>query len=487
MWRGQSRSEIRNEVKKITTKIGKRKIIISIDRLDYTKGIIERLEAFDLFLSENPQYKGKVTLIMLAVPSRIGVQDYQILRQRLEHLVGRVNGEHGSIGYVPVWYLYRFLSFQEITALYHIADAALITPLRDGMNLIAKEYVASKTDGDGVLILGEMTGAASELGEALIVNANSKHAIVHAIKEALEMPLPERVERNRSMQQRLRRYNIARWSNDFVEAISDVKRVQEEFAVRKLSAATCNEMKDRYAQTTKRLVMLDYDGTLVGFRAKPSEAGPDEKVITLLKKLSSDKKNKVVVVSGRDKQTLDKWLGHLDIRLIAEHGAWIHTVDGQWQHVDPTMTTYWKHVIKPILELYSDRTPGSFVEEKDFSLVWHYRRAEPELGYVRTQELRVAISDLTANLDVGVFEGSKILEIRQLGINKGRAAERWLERKAWDFIIAAGDDYTDEEMFAVMPPEAYSIKVGIGISKARFNVNTVVEFRTLLEELFGES
>ena len=138
-------------------------------------------------------------------------------------------------------------------------------------------------------------------------------------------------------------------------------------------------------------------------------------------------------------------------------------------------------------KLYSDRTPGSLVEEKDFSLVWHYRRADPDLGYVRTQELRVAISDLTANLDVGVFEGSKILEIRQLGINKGRASERWLEKEPWGFVITAGDDYTDEEMFAVMPQDAYSIKVGIGISKARFNVDNVVEFRTLLRELLGES
>ena len=151
------------------------------------------------------------------------------------------------------------------------------------------------------------------------------------------------------------------------------------------------------------------------------------------------------------------------------------------------MITEWKHEIRPVLELYTDRTPGSFIEEKDFCLVWHYRRADPELAYMRIQELRDAILDLTANLDVGVFEGSKILEVRQLGINKGRAVERWLERKQWDFITAAGDDYTDEEMFAVMPPEAYSIKVGIGISKARFNVDTVLEFRTLLKELLEVS
>jgi len=477
--------EVGEEVEKIARQIGKRKIIVSIDRLDYTKGIIERLEAFDLFLSENPQYKGKVTLIMVAVPSRTGVADYQVLRERLEHLVGRVNGEHGSIGYVPVWYLYRFLPFQQITALYDIADVALVTPLRDGMNLIAKEFVACKRDGQGVLILGEMTGAASELGEALIVNANNKRAIVRAIKDALDMPVPEQIERNRSMQQRLRRYDITRWCKDFIDAISEVKKVQEEFSVHKLSDAVRQQMKAQHARGRKRLFLLDYDGTLVGFRDKPAQAGPDAAVMELMEKLSADKKNTVVVVSGRDKKTLGEWLGSRNIRLIAEHGAWMQQGDGRWEHLDPTKMTDWKREIKPILELYSDRTPGSLVEEKDFSLVWHYRRAEPELGYVRTQELRGAVLDLTANLDVGVFEGSKILEIRQLGINKGRAVERWLEKDQWDFIMAAGDDYTDEEMFAVMPQDAYSIKVGIGISKARFNVDTVLEFRKLLEELVG--
>lgn len=477
--------EVHNEVEKIVAKIGKRKIIVSIDRLDYTKGIPERLEAFDLFLSENPQYKGKVTLIIVAVPSRTGVEDYQMLRDRLERLVGRVNGEHGSIGYIPIWYLYRFLPFQQITALYNIADVALVTPLRDGMNLIAKEFIASKTEGNGVLILGEMTGAASELGEALIVNANNKRAMVNAIKEALEMPLPEQVERNQIMQQRLQRYNISRWSNDFIDALAEVQKVQDEFSVHKLSNTARQKMKEQYNQASRRLFLLDYDGTLVGFRAKPVQAGPDDKILKLLKKLSGDSKNTVIVVSGRDKQTLDNWLGNLNIRLIAEHGAWTKEDNGNWKHIEPITTTDWKEVIKPILEIYSDRTPGSIVEEKDFSLVWHYRRSEPELAYVRTQELRGAVLDLTANLDVGVFEGSKILEIRQLGINKGRAAEQWLEKAKWDFILAAGDDYTDEELFAAMPKNAYSIKIGIGISKARFNLDSVPEFRLLLNELLG--
>ena len=228
-------AEVKREIDRIYETIGKRRIIFSVDRLDYTKGIVERLEAFDWFLTTHPEYREKVTLIIVAVPSRSGIEDYKQLRGHLEQLVGRVNGEHGTIGYMPVWYLYRFLPFHKLTALYNAADVALITPLRDGMNLIAKEYLATKTDGRGVLILSEMTGAASELGEALVVNANDKAAIVRALKQALEMPPDEQRERNRVMQKRLRRYGIERWSTDFIHALDEIRAKQQEVSVRKLS------------------------------------------------------------------------------------------------------------------------------------------------------------------------------------------------------------------------------------------------------------
>jgi len=470
------------EVDKILAKVGKRKIIISIDRLDYTKGIIQRLEAFDLFLSENPEYKGEVTLILVAVPSRTGVEDYKMLRERLEQLVSRVNGEYGTMGYMPVWYLYRSLPFNELTALYNIANVALVTPLRDGMNLIAKEFIAAKTDGPGVLIISEMTGAARELGEALIVNANDKASIVRAIKDAINMPLLEQIERNRLMQERLRRYDVSRWSRDFLNALSDIKKTQKELSVRRLSETSMNKLVSDYAKSRKRLLLLDYDGTLMGFRGNPAEAGPDDEIVSLLKSLSGDFKNSVVLISGRDKITLDKWFGHIEAALVAEHGAWIKQKGRKWQCIESSEVV-WKDTIRPILELYSDRTAGSMVEEKDFSLVWHYRRADPELAYVRRHELRDALLNLTENLDVGVFEGSKILEVKSLGVNKGRAAELWIAKQKWDFLLAAGDDYTDEEMFSVLPSGAYSIKVGFSASKARFNVDSVREIRLLLRKL----
>jgi len=474
--------KVKKRLSTIRKKVGDRKIIVSIDRLDYTKGIIQRLEAFDLFLTQNPKYKGKITLILVAVPSRPAVEDYAELRRQLEGLVGRINGEHGALGWVPVWYLYRFLPFERIAALYNAADVALVTPLRDGMNLIAKEFVASKRDGKGVLILSEMAGAASELGEAITVNAHNKQEIIDAIKEALEMSVEEQAERNRLMQGRLCRYTVTRWANDFLEALSDVKKNQAELSIHKLAEPMRKKLTIEYNESSKRLFLLDYDGTLVGFADRPEKVGPDEKLWALLQPLVADAKNEVVIISGRDKETLSFWLGNTNSSLIAEHGAWIKAKDKDWRVIEP-LRNDWKDTIRPILELYADRTPGSSVEEKDFSLVWHYRKADSELASLRIQELRDAILNLTENLDIGVFEGSKILEVKNIGISKGHAAERWLAKGKWDFILAAGDDYTDEDMFSILPESAYSIKVGYGISKARFNLDSVNELRGLLEEL----
>jgi len=479
-------SGVAKEANKIRRRVGERKIILSVDRLDYSKGIIERLEAFDLFLSRNPQYRGKVTLMIVAVPTRTGVIDYKALRSRLEQLVGRINGEYGTMGYIPVWYLYRSLPFNQLTALYNVSDVALVTPLSDGMNLIAKEYIAAKTDKPGVLIISEMTGAARELGEALIVNSCNKDAITKAIKEALEMPQLEQIERNKIMQDRLRRYNVSRWSEEFLYALSDIKKTQHQLSARRLSESIIEQLIQDYRKCGKCLFLLDYDGTLVGFKGKPAEAGPDKEILNLLRALLQNPKNTVVIISGRDKNTLDDWLGDLGAALIAEHGGYIRRDGGEWEGAQP-FEVKWKDTIRPILELYADRTPGSMVEEKNFSLVWHYRRADPELACLRVQELKSALLNLTENLDIGVFEGSKILEVKSMVVTKGRAAETWIAQKKWDFILAAGDDYTDEEMFGSLPEHAYSIKVGFAASKARFNIDSVKEIRLLLKRLTGDS
>ena len=458
------------------------KIILSVDRLDYTKGIPQRLEAFDLFLEKYPEYKRRVTLIMVAVPSRINVETYRKLKKEVDELVGRINGKHGTINWMPVWYLYRFLPFENIVSLYNIADVALVTPLRDGMNLIAKEYIATKKDGRGVLVLSEMAGAMTELSEAIIVNPNNREEVADSMKEALTMPADEQIERMDIMKKRLKRYNVVTWAKDFLSSLSKIKNEQNKISSKILTDKSQETLLEKYTSAKNRLLILDYDGTLVPFAEKPEKAKPNDEIYELIQTLSENPKNEVVLISGRDKKTLEDWFGQLNVGLSAEHGVWIKEKKGTWEIVEP-LENEWKEQIRPILELYVDRTPGSFIEEKSFSLAWHYRKSNHELSTVRARELKDDLFDLTANLNLMVLEGSKVIEIKNGSINKGLAALRWISKKNWDFILAIGDDWTDEDLFEVLPDSAYSIKVGVGISRAKFYFTNYSEVRKLVKKL----
>lgn len=473
---------IQAERKRVRKKLGDRQVIVSVDRLDYTKGIPQRLEAFNEFLSRNPRFKDRVIYVLLVVPSRTRVEHYVQLKRQVDRLVGEINGRHGAIGWMPIWYLYRSLPFHSLAALYSLADVALITPLRDGMNLVAKEYVATRIDGRGVLILSETAGAAQELGEAILINANNHEDTVRALERALEMPEQEQLERNRIMQRRLQRYDVVRWADEFIDRLLQTKNLQRQMAEKALTCEMQNKLVSSLHDSCSALLLLDYDGTLISFSPKPEEAKPGIKLISLLKKLARSPRNEVVIISGRDRDTLDRWFGHLNVGLVAEHGVWIRRKAGDWRTIE-TPTSDWKEQVFPMLESWVDRTPGSFIEEKGFSLVWHYRRADPKLGELRARELINNLSNTIANLNLQILEGSKVVEVKNAGINKGRAAMEWISGKEWDFALAIGDDWTDEDTFKVLPPTAWSVKVGFGTSAARFSLSSPDEAISLLSEL----
>jgi trehalose 6-phosphate synthase/phosphatase len=470
------------ERKRFHRKLGDCRVILSVDRLDYTKGIPQRLEAFSLFLDRNPKFKRKVILVLLVVPSRTRVEHYMQLKKQLDGLVGEINGKHGTIGWMPVWYLYRSLPFHPLAALYSLADVALVTPLRDGMNLVAKEYTATKADGRGVLILSETAGAAQELGEAIIINPNNQEEIAQALAKALEMPRQEQIERNRIMQNRLRRYDVVRWANEFMDKLLSTKKLQRDMEEKVLTPEMQRELTSDFQDSDKALLLLDYDGTLVPFSPRPAEAMPGARLLRLLEKLTNNHRTEVVLISGRDKDTLEEWFGRLNVGLVAEHGVWIKEKGGGWETIE-ILTSDWKEEVHPILESWVDRTPGSFIEEKEFSLVWHYRKANPRLGELRARELINNLSNTIANLNLQVLEGNKVVEVKNTGINKGRAAFRWIARNKWDFILALGDDWTDEDTFKALPSTAWSIKVGFGASAARFSLSSPSKATSLLKKM----
>lgn len=459
------------------------KIILSVDRLDYSKGIKNRLVAFDQFLHENPKYRKKVVLVVIAVPSRTDVDTYKELRDDIERTVGRINGAHGTVDWTPISYQFKNLPFEELAALYERSDIALLTPLRDGMNLVAKEFVATKQKNPGVLILSEMTGAVDEMPEAVRINPNDTTAIVEALTLALTMPQAEQKTRIESMHRRLQRYTVQRWAKDFMEQMERSKFRFARRGSKLLNDQTETRIIRSAVNAKKRLILLDYDGTLRNFvpSYNPVDAKPPASLNKLINQLTKLPDTLVCIVSGRPRAALELWFKRSAVALAAEHGAWMR-YDGEWSQQAASLHDY-RDRITPVLEHYLDRTPGASIEHKDFSIVWHYRGVPVELAHARNESLEYELNLLLASSDIGVYRGNKIIEIKPKNVQKSVIAEDLLAMHQPDFVLCIGDDYTDEDMFHALPEEAFTIKVGLGETAARFQVATVEDVLALLSSV----
>jgi trehalose 6-phosphate synthase/phosphatase len=475
----EKRDEIRSNFKD-------KKIIFSVDRLDYTKGVTHRLSGYERFLQSNSKWLEKVVFILVVVPSRQIVSKYNERRKLIEEQVGSINGKYSSLSWQPIIYRYSTLSFDELCALYLSADIGLITPLRDGMNLVAKEYVASCSEKRGVLILSELAGAASELGEAILVNPLDEFELAQAISEGLNMSEEDQQRKLTVMQNRLQSYDVTNWVNDFFNQLREIKDQQYQLTAKYINSETRKEIINHFRNSKNRLVFLDYDGTLVRFAKLPKEAVPGEDLIKLLSRLSSDTASTLSIVSGRDGATLEKWFGHLRINLIAEHGAAIRRIDDTWE-LKENFDQQWKKLIRPTLELFCKRSPGSMIEEKYHTLAWHYRNVDSELGFNRSRELLDNLFHLVRNSQLQVIDGNKVIEIRVAGIDKGVATKKLMDEAPYDFILAVGDDKTDEDMFLALADKAITIKVGSGQSNAKYSMQSPQEVIRFLNELAAQN
>lgn len=458
------------------------KIILTIDRLDYSKGIIQRLQALELLLQLHPEYIEQVVLYMIVVPSRDTVPQYKELRDRIDQLVGNINSRYRTMNWVPIHYFYKSFSVEFLSALYSTADICLVTPMRDGMNLVSKEYVASRTNNNGVLILSEMAGASKELNDALIVNPNNIGDIMRAIVQAINMSPEEQAARMTSMRHIVQKFDIHLWVKNFMDKLLEVKQLQQSMLTKHAAQSIKEKISKAYAAARDRYIFLDYDGTLVGFQGDIDKASPDQELYDIITKLSADPANRVVIISGRRYETLQNWFGHLDLDMIAEHGAWQKQRNEEWKSL-PLLTDKWKLEVKTVLDTYTDRTPGSFVEEKSYSLVWHYRKVEKGLGELRANEIVNHLRMLIADKGLQMMEGNKVIEFKNIEVNKGKAALNWLYNNNPDFLIALGDDHTDEDIFKALPEKAYTVKVGSNISAARYYLRDYKEVRELLKAL----
>ncbi|MET7258681.1 bifunctional alpha,alpha-trehalose-phosphate synthase (UDP-forming)/trehalose-phosphatase [Dyadobacter fermentans] len=446
------------------------KIIFSVDRLDYSKGIIHRLRGFRQFLHNCPEWHGRISLVMVVVPSRDTIEQYQQMKSEIDQTVGTINADFGSINWQPVIYQYRSMTFTELSAMYTASDVALVTPVRDGMNLVCKEYVASRADGKGVLILSEMAGAAAELGEALIINPLDAQDTAEAIRTALVMPEPEQAKRMQLMRDRIRDYDVFTWTADFFAQMNMLDMEQNRLRQTYLNDSSTKLIRSAYESSSRRILFFDYDGTLAPIVPDPASAFMPEEIKTLIRRISE--RDTTVIVSGRDRGFLDRQFHGFKIGMIAEHGALVKDLDQQQWRLNENCDMDWKQSVLPILQTYVQRCPGAFVEDKETSLAWHYRNVEDELYATRrAQELLWQLKIyLQPDLNLQILDGNKVLEIKKTDFNKGTSARAFLESGPYDFILAIGDDVTDEDLFRAMPESAFTIKVGDDMSLARYHI-----------------
>lgn len=478
--------ETKKQLAQLKQSFGYRKIILGVDRLDYTKGIPERLRAYRKFLRDFPEWRGKVVLIQVAVPSRERVPKYGRLRKEVDELIGQINGDWSTPEWSPITYVRRSLPQSELAALYAAADVALVTPLRDGLNLVAKEYVACKSSGDGVLILSEFAGAAAEMGEALLVNPYDEEGLSNAIAKALSLGEAERRDRMMALYQRIHKNNVFAWGNRFIENLGQAVETRFEHGHGKPVALPSESLVTAFKEAQSRLMLLDYDGTLAPYASLPRDAVPTPLLINLLQRLGQDTRTMTVIVSGRARADLERWFGGIDnIWLAAEHGAIMRSpTSRQWEEPAPGMSNLWKKRVYPILEHFVDRTPGSFIEEKEFSLVWHYRMADPEFGDWLANDLVANLEHMLADSPVKPVKGQRTVEVKLVWANKGQVCSRFvLDESQPDFILAAGDDATDEDLFKQLPAGAWTIHVGPNRSRAKYFVSGPEDMVGLIAQL----
>jgi trehalose 6-phosphate synthase/phosphatase len=462
------------------------RIIFSIDRLDYSKGVNNRLQAYELLLKSNEALRGKIVFVINVIPSRETISTYRDRKRDIEENVSRINGIYGSVQWQPIIYQYRHLSFSELVACYTVCDVALVTPLRDGMNLVAKEFVATRKDLRGVLILSEFAGASHELMQAIMVNPNDVHLVGEAMLKAIGLSVEEQEKRMRDMQEVIRNNDVRHWAGSFVEKMKNARKPESAIQPNIMSVPEKHEIFDSYRNANRRLILLDYDGTLVQFNKRPEDAVPGDVLKELIGALAGNNKNRLVLISGRDPDTLQKWFHNSRIDIAAEHGS-IYRLAGQNVWVYPgEIPMDWKKEARECIQKYTDKISGSFIEEKKYSIAWHYR----DIENIDEEATRLALSKelllLHHKEEFDILHGNKVIEIKSAYTNKGKFISRLLTEENFDFVLAIGDDATDEDMFNVLRDgHHFTIKVGMGTTAAKFSLPGVKNVISFLDQLGG--
>ncbi|CAN1167286.1 Alpha,alpha-trehalose-phosphate synthase [UDP-forming] 1 [Linum perenne] len=423
--------KVKESMRDLKQRFAGRKLMLGVDRLDMIKGIPQKILAFEAFLEENPQWREKVVLLQIAVPTRTDVPEYQKLTSQVHEIVGRINGKFGTLTSVPIHHLDRSLDFTALVALYAVTDVALVTSLRDGMNLVSYEFVACQAAKKGVLILSEFAGAAQSLGAgALLVNPWNISDVANSIRYALNMSEDEREKRFHHNYMHVTTHTSQEWAATFVSELNDTV-VEAQLRTRQvLPVLPVEDAISRYSRSNNRLLILGFNGSLTepvdssgrsGGQIRELEPRLNIELKEILKKLCDDEKTTVIVLSGSDRSVLDDNFDEYKMWLAAENGMFLRLANGgEWMTTMPeTLNMDWVDSVKHVFEYFTERTPRSHFELRETSLVWNYKYADVEFGRLQARDLLQHLwTGPISNASLDVVHGGRSVEVRAVGVTK---------------------------------------------------------------------
>ncbi|KAF8156017.1 trehalose-6-phosphate phosphatase [Crassisporium funariophilum] len=427
-----------------------KKIIVGRDKLDVVKGVIQKLRAFEKLLQDYPEWVGNVVMIQVTSPA---LTDSPKLERMVSEIVAHINGEYGSLDFIPVHHYHQTLKKDEFYALLSVADLAVITPLRDGMNTTSMEFViAQEGTSKSPSVLSEFMGISKNMEDALLVNPWNLGDVAAAINQGLLMDPAEKAERHAKLYKVVTTHTSHTWAAVLVKMLLGQMGLQG--MARQTPYIPKELLEGLYAKAGKRLFLFDYDGTLAPIVKTPSMAIPSESTLEALEKLSADPQNLVYIISGRDGGFLEQHLGHLkNVGFSAEHGGFVKERGAdEWTNFTKSLDMSWMAEVEEIFRYYTERTTGSHIEMKKSSITWHYRGSDPEWGQFQCRQCQDLLeNNLAHKRPIEVLVGKKNLEVRPIAVNKGEIVKRILYKNPdAEFIFCAGDDKTDEDMFRAL-------------------------------------
>lgn len=470
--------QVRPQIEKLREQFGDRKVVLGIDRLDYMKGIPHKLKAFGCFLDKHPDWASHCVLVQLAVPSRRDVPEYQRLQRQVHELVGQVCGRHSSVEIgAPVIYLDQSMSFYDLVALYRVADVALITSLRDGMNLVSYEFVACHCDRDppGVLILSEFAGAAQSLGAGSVrVNPWNLQDTAEAIYEALEMSAEDRKALHNYAFQYVSEHTSQKWAETFLQCLQEACSDLMEITAEVPPLLPYEELLAEWSESTRRLIILDLLDCLgpakqrmrfnINSKWRPKTLNLPSELRQCLQTIADSANTTVLITTDKPRSTLEQVVGNLNILQAAE-GCCVYRTPGsrEWlpliEDADVEGKEEWMEGVKTVFDYFRERTPGSYIEQQEYQYRWCWDNTQFDFGSAQAREVLIHLwAGPLVNSEAEVVVGDRSITVRPHDCSRSACLERLLmqelgeeELQQLDFVLCfAVVSHRDEDVFEML-------------------------------------